>query len=73
LSWLRIYFCNFFSLKHCWLLIVFLRMVFVVFFSWFSLKLTFLIFFLILSWWKFTVTICEKNNVTFLANYCELS
>jgi hypothetical protein len=46
LSWLRISFYNFFSLKHCWLLIVSLRMVFCFFvFWWFSPKLTFSILF----------------------------
>jgi hypothetical protein len=32
----------------------------------------FLFYFLILSWLKITVTICEKSTVTFLANYCGL-
>jgi hypothetical protein len=65
---LRISFCNFFSLKHCWLLQCF----FAWFFLWFSPKLSFLFYFLILSWLKITVTICEENTVTFLENYCWL-
>jgi hypothetical protein len=44
---------------------VFLRLVFL----WFSPKLFFLFYFLILSWLKITVTICEQSTVTFLANY----
>jgi hypothetical protein len=29
-----------------------------------------LFYFLILSWLKITITICEESTVTFLENYC---
>jgi hypothetical protein len=50
---------------------VFLRMVFFCFcfFMIFSEIILFYFIFLILSWLKITVAICEKNTVTFLTNY----
>ena len=48
---------------------VFLRMVF---FNNFLRNYLFLFYFLILSWLKITVTICEESTVTFLENYCWL-
>jgi hypothetical protein len=48
---------------------VFLRMVFFYNFLW---NYLFLFYFLILSWLKITVTICEESTVTFLENYCWL-
>jgi len=48
---------------------VFLRMVF---FYDFLRNYLFLFYFLILSWLKITVTICEESSVTFLENYCWL-
>jgi hypothetical protein len=42
------------------------------FFIIFSKIIFFLFYFLILNWLKITVTICEENTVTFLANYCGL-
>jgi hypothetical protein len=63
---LRIWFCNFFSLKHCWLLQCFS--------AWFFSLQNYLIlfYFLILSWLKITVTICKESTVTFFENYCSL-
>ena len=42
------------------------------FFMIFSKIIFFLFYFLILSWLKITVTICEENTVTFFENYCSL-
>jgi hypothetical protein len=56
----------FFSLKHCWLLQCFSAWFF------FSKIIFFLFYFLILSWLKITVTICEESTVTFFENYCSL-
>jgi hypothetical protein len=67
LSWLRIEFCNFFSLKHCWLL-----QCFSAWFIFLQNYLFFLFYFLILSWLKITVTICEESTVTYFENYCSL-
>jgi hypothetical protein len=48
---------------------VFLR---TVFFNDFLRNYLFLFYFLILSWLKITVRICEEKTITFLANYCGL-
>jgi len=46
--------------------------VFFLFFYDFLRNYLFLFYFLILSWLKITVTICEESTVTFLINYCGL-
>jgi hypothetical protein len=63
-----------FSFKHCWLLQYFFAWFFFVFvfFMIFSKIIFFLFYFLILSWLKIIVTICEEIIVPFLANYCRL-
>jgi hypothetical protein len=62
-----------FFLKTLLIATVFLRMFFLfLFFYDFLRNYLFLFYFLILSWLKITVTICEENTVTFLANYCGL-
>jgi len=48
---------------------VFIHMIF---FLWFSSKLSFLFYFLILSWLIITITIFEGSTTIFLINYCEL-
>ena len=48
---------------------VFLR---TVFFNDFLRNYLFWFYFLILSWLKITVRICEEKTITFLANYCGL-
>ena len=59
----------FFSFKHRWLLQCFsARFFFIIF----SEIIFFLFYFLILSWLKITVTICEEITLTFLENYCWL-
>jgi len=45
---------------------------FCLFFMIFSKIIFFNFYFLILSWLKITVRICEKSTVAFLANYCWL-
>jgi hypothetical protein len=64
----------FFFFKTLLIATVFLRMVFFCFYFFmiFSEIIIFLFYFLIWSWLKITVTICEESTVTFLANYCGL-
>jgi hypothetical protein len=60
LSWLRIWFCNFFfwNIVDCYSVSPH---------GFFPSKIIFILFyFLILSWLKITVTICEENTITFL-------
>jgi hypothetical protein len=56
----------FFFFKTLLIATVFLR---IVFFYDFLRNYLFLFYFLILSWLKITVTICEESTVTFLKNY----
>jgi len=63
---LRIWFCNFFlwNIVDCYSVSPQ---------GFFPSKIIFILFyFLILSWLKITVTICEKNTITFSENYCPL-
>ena len=60
LSWLRIWFCNFFlwNIVDCYSVSPH---------GFFPSKIIFILFyFLILSWLKITVTICEESTITFL-------
>jgi hypothetical protein len=60
LSWLRIWFCNFFlwNIIDCYSVSLH---------GFFPSKIIFILFyFLILSWLKITVTICEESTITFL-------
>jgi len=67
-NWLRIFFVICFF-KTLLIATMFLRMIF---FYDFLRNYLFLFYFLILSWLKIIVTICEENTVTFLENYCWL-
>ena len=51
---------------------VFFRMILFLFFYDFLWNYLISFYFLIVSWLKIAVTICEENTVTFLANYCGL-
>ena len=60
---------EFFFFKTLLITTVFLHLVF---FYDFLQNYLFLFYFLILSWLRITVTICEESIVAFLANYCGL-
>jgi hypothetical protein len=67
LSCLRIQFCNFFSLKHYWLLQCFFTWFFLfLFFLWFFPKLSFLILF-------FNIELVKNYSYNMWGNHCSFS
>ena len=63
----------FFFFKTLLIATVFLHMFFFVFiFLYFLQNYLFRFYFLILSWLRITVTICDESAVVFLTNYCGL-